>query len=1039
MFCPVHRNFKCIMVMDKADILNKSVPVPLLSRAEKQEVARKALLSVGQRLLLEVIQNRCMEFADGAPLAAVFPGFDRQQDETLSSLVLLAAEECKDFDAPEGRERALAWMIDRLLWSATPESVLRSLHKRHENFGQSTYFTTQQHGSLSLFLQFAIRARWGDKHGMLGVVLTHASIGVLDLDSKVGTEGKGEEKSEEKSDDVVLSASVIENEAVESEHDWPPLIRNFVTGPKNVLVVRCNAAYSQRSERHLMHLRNILQYQRALAVQQLGDRAEAKEKHIVMLVHVRRSSGAASTAGTWPLVFDRQWRHAFIDAPAPPRILAVAGGQKLFAMKPSDVLRSDDSLFVRLHKLYRRCLTRLHFHRFDASSLLGVVEQLLTSARFDSFRKVLSDRLGGMLAGGSDKTVGELLLDRLAQQDMAGGLQRSPLEGGSFLDACWSFLEKTLEASFSVVLGAITRNFNLALLMNAEPGRQREEDPGTDALWLVLFGDPLIFPLRLPETPHERIAVDLTIECRYPFSCFVMETMNSLRSAAVEIAKREQADYDDETPRAAFTTNLALEKVVLQSTFQFDFKANLDRLVDYVRDVTQLHEYVVTRVSKEGKRSPEGAWVRASNGIVACVVSAVCALSEVEGKAASEFRLWTVHAAMWELNSVLNRIANIHLALPDMPLANPDPHSVSSGAETYLLGFLTNIMDTLLEQKLERRYEEFAATIGRVRSDVNDVMQSAHLRMINDEQRRALGTQRARWTKLMFAMAFANEVLVPLRCDEVSIARHCTTLFESEHEFATWDAFDLLLRTMLDLLPAGEAPNPEQIARCAEFLQTFLVEYCFSYAAHPRERDYVSFLVSLLAAPERKVAFPAVVEARAEMLVSNLPNGFKLRLFGLLLALPDPAVTAEIAATLAATQHNRYDDSAMAAMIVTHYHWRETGASKKNWVGGYGAAGGGGAGEARGRHTNRSVTRHSHFAGCNNSAQKQKQQPNLLLRPRPLHPPRRPLHLGELTPMQSSHLCQPRLMQSKKVRRRKKLAKQKQFQGLLMMPHCVSC
>ena len=190
--CPVHDDFRVIVVVDCEDAFNRLAP-PLLNRFEKQVLARRDLLNEQQSAILEKLHAAVHSYIH--PPGSSFPpchpwevfvGFN---EDFLSSLVLSVCEKKKketknknkEIDIEEeGREReedenslsasvqgeddsdAILWScLDRLLWIATPESVVRASAQSSTTNQTSTvnwkqlYFQQQVHSSLVELLDYS--------------------------------------------------------------------------------------------------------------------------------------------------------------------------------------------------------------------------------------------------------------------------------------------------------------------------------------------------------------------------------------------------------------------------------------------------------------------------------------------------------------------------------------------------------------------------------------------------------------------------------------------------------------------------------------------------------------------------------------------------------------------------------------------------------------------------------------------------------------------------------------------------------------------
>ncbi|WAR07208.1 R213A-like protein [Mya arenaria] len=173
--CPVHRNFRLIVVAEKQTVYKK-FPIPLINRLEKHFLTVNTILNdIQQRLVLELEEwandfasqndgnsfnrrssNRVMKVED------VFIGFHK---DTCSAIILDVSQK---YPNKEGNELLEAGKL-LLLWCATPESVVRSNkldERQHQRF-QTYYHEQQAHGSLISYLQMKLKQEKVTTHNKL--------------------------------------------------------------------------------------------------------------------------------------------------------------------------------------------------------------------------------------------------------------------------------------------------------------------------------------------------------------------------------------------------------------------------------------------------------------------------------------------------------------------------------------------------------------------------------------------------------------------------------------------------------------------------------------------------------------------------------------------------------------------------------------------------------------------------------------------------------------------------------------------------------
>ncbi|WAR07285.1 R213A-like protein [Mya arenaria] len=194
--CPVHRNFRLIVVAEKQTVYKK-FPIPLINRLEKHFLTVNTILNdIQQQLVLELEEwandfasqndgnsfnrrssNRVMKVED------VFIGFHK---DTCSAIILDVSQKYPD---KEGDELLEAGKL-LLLWCATPESVVRrnKLDKRQQQRFQTYYHERQAHGSLISYLQMKLKQEKVEQ--IFAQVTTHnkllASVHKQDISLELG-------------------------------------------------------------------------------------------------------------------------------------------------------------------------------------------------------------------------------------------------------------------------------------------------------------------------------------------------------------------------------------------------------------------------------------------------------------------------------------------------------------------------------------------------------------------------------------------------------------------------------------------------------------------------------------------------------------------------------------------------------------------------------------------------------------------------------------------------------------------------------------
>lgn len=189
--CPIHRNFRIVVVVEKNDAYTRLAP-PLLNRFEKQVMERQHLLSDSQLSLVARLRSFAEAFAARstsdkldkavkittgtddqdarkaarqAGMKSLRSAFCGYHGDIMSSLVQSLPREDASLTDNEARYQEL---LRRLLWLATPESVcrlmgsarMRAIQEEYKVDVPEVYFQQQHHGDLAGFCSNVL-PEWG--------------------------------------------------------------------------------------------------------------------------------------------------------------------------------------------------------------------------------------------------------------------------------------------------------------------------------------------------------------------------------------------------------------------------------------------------------------------------------------------------------------------------------------------------------------------------------------------------------------------------------------------------------------------------------------------------------------------------------------------------------------------------------------------------------------------------------------------------------------------------------------------------------------
>ncbi|XP_053385748.1 E3 ubiquitin-protein ligase RNF213-like [Mercenaria mercenaria] len=176
--CPVHRDFKLIVVAEKETVYRK-FPIPLINRLEKHCLSSSTLLSEGQKFLADElsmwVENVTMESLSlrnkqvtENDIKKLFIGYHHDACSAVAHH-MIKEETFKDEDL---YSQAFSDSKEILLWCATPDAIVRVTSDRNEI--QDIYFNKQAHDSISDYLMCQFKRR--NCNRLYAQITTHSTL-----------------------------------------------------------------------------------------------------------------------------------------------------------------------------------------------------------------------------------------------------------------------------------------------------------------------------------------------------------------------------------------------------------------------------------------------------------------------------------------------------------------------------------------------------------------------------------------------------------------------------------------------------------------------------------------------------------------------------------------------------------------------------------------------------------------------------------------------------------------------------------------------
>ncbi len=294
--CPVHDNFRIIVITEMKDVQRLSAP--FLNRLEKQILLRKHLMTDEQRELENQLSSFVGQLKTDSGLESdeLFIG---SHGSTLTSLVQsiedttdqdILSDNCsEDLLDLEHQSRAYHLACSRLIYTMTPESVLSTGNMDLIH----TYFKKQVHTDLNSLLDLCLHNYHKvdrKDSGIQLVVNTHAPLDV-ELESSLIPFTKERD----------IKLHFLQLHEMQSSLDLTRACDDFLESDSKeaLLVLVCDPTGSS--------LRRIRYAQYELESRK-NKCKNGRTRHIVLIITIMRTSNVVYTFD-----FDKRWRYVYID------------------------------------------------------------------------------------------------------------------------------------------------------------------------------------------------------------------------------------------------------------------------------------------------------------------------------------------------------------------------------------------------------------------------------------------------------------------------------------------------------------------------------------------------------------------------------------------------------------------------------------------------------------------------------------------------------------------------------------------------------
>ncbi|XP_052216221.1 E3 ubiquitin-protein ligase rnf213-alpha-like isoform X4 [Dreissena polymorpha] len=534
--CPVHRNFRLIVVAEKQTVYTK-FPIPLINRLEKHIITGTTMLDERHKFLAKDLQTWTINVLgtnsfDKSINTDVIIGF---HDDACSASIMYVIDQLKTRNS-EDNEVSESEILEQakqlLLWCATPESLLLNNQSQMEQL-RDVYYYQQEHGSLLSYLYNMIVEK--SVKPLFAQITCHSKL----LPDNYSCEITKRISSIEHV--VILSLC-----AFDSEHEFCTHIRRFLESATTyrLLIIQCYSG-DKNSELIACAENCVLEEFEKQRINPLKS-----DIHIAFIIQLpRKVDGCFSgyQCGIWRCVHIDDLYEAEQGFPKLTDLFGKTIGQLLLSTvsnKRLSVEYEDSSTTVcgkrcvRIDGLIKQAvplaLSMIHDRLQEeqrATKRLDVVLKCLQSPDVSElFMRAISKTVANIITTKEDHQEGfkaRQWISRVANS------KEAIYQNGTFRQACYQTTKLKIAPVLAHIIAFLDTNCNLELALSEVPWKRD--------FWLRCCADSKIVHIKYDDllSPHERKEImeivvptvgyeNHAFKLRFPFSWLIIHMTESL-------------------------------------------------------------------------------------------------------------------------------------------------------------------------------------------------------------------------------------------------------------------------------------------------------------------------------------------------------------------------------------------------------------------------------------------------------------------------------------------------------------------------------
>jgi len=577
--CPVHENFKCIVIVDKDRALQPAgLPPPFLNRFVKLMLTPSDIINKYEASgTVESLSTWMAACAAPFSVEQAFVGYHQGFTQSLVLAVIAHLETQENFNEIK---RAQGLIIKAKEWALLTATLETGMHLEEVDEGRAfaDTYRRQPHLNLAQLCTYAKQNKWDtDGGGLQLVVLTHS------------TRLHQLERAIDSADAHVLPPLHLMN--ITSEHElmialadfWStsdlsdntPSIKKDDDTRERYLIVTAHVPAC--SDDRLSHFKFLCSRERARFVQNQGNHPP---RHVIILrllprvLPVLATSTAASLRkqssavvakeahkATIKIDVEQSFRHVYLDNVLSGNDTGEPELEQMHNQSIADILKQqsivDKVLPNLIRREYRRVLNQLHFSPAVVAAgkiseghaaLIAMMERLLDEKPFveglvyQLVHVMQASEEEGAAGGGTVPWQAKLVREHASSRE------------GSLRAAFYQYFVSSITKQLALLLARIGANSNLQLLDNTMS--QNRNHPLVK-LWLTLLSTPGLWPtlgggagiigggVPMKTNIGRAVEVEQQINATFPFSSAVMANVELLRHDAEATAREREAECGD--------------------------------------------------------------------------------------------------------------------------------------------------------------------------------------------------------------------------------------------------------------------------------------------------------------------------------------------------------------------------------------------------------------------------------------------------------------------------------------------------------------